>query len=317
MSIVLLIAIVFIIAAINIIMVPIQARNGQILGVYWATAVYLVVGTVASLVLMIVRQETSLIQNIKQIPYYVYLNGLFNVLIAIGFVTLVPKAGIGLTWASTTFGQFSAALIFDHFGVLGLSVAPMNIQKLIGAILIMSGSFLFARKKKIAVNRLGMSEGVQTPSSSSVKQWSNWSAIGLGIAIGGSQTMMSIINARSGQIIGVTGAVALYLGLGAVLSLIIVLIYQPKAAMLSVRLPFYYYTPGIANVLLVGLPAVLIPMVGVGIYTAVSFLASALASMLFDSIGAFGMSKIPVNVFRVAGVVIMLFGVLLLKLAQS
>jgi uncharacterized membrane protein YdcZ (DUF606 family) len=272
---------------------------------------------VATLLLMLARQEGVLWVNIQQLPYYVYLNGFFNVLVLIGIITLVPRVGVGTVWAAGVVGAFLTALSFDHFGVLGVAVNPLTFQKLLGAICIVFGAFFFTKRKRAAsgIDLGAMTEGVAGPASVASPGWVFWKLVGLGVAIGASQTLMSTINARSGQIVGVPGAVVIYLSLGALLALFLSLTTQRAQVKSITKLPAYYLLPGVVNVLIVGLPTIFIPIVGVGVFTAVTFAAMALASMFFDRLGLLGMPKVPLVTTRVIGSVTMLAGVLILRLA--
>jgi bacterial/archaeal transporter family-2 protein len=317
MTILILILILFIISFVSQTMTPIQARCGQILGVTWATAIYLVTGAVASGSLLIASGESNaLLTGMHGLPYYVYVNALFNVLVLIGIVTLVPKVGVGTAWAAGVVGRFSSALLFDHFGALNLVVDPLNIQKIAGATLVILGSFYFTKRKEVASLEPAVS-AAHEKKDNVVPGWAFWGALALGVAIGASQTLMFTINAEAGQIVGVTGAVTVYLVLGAVLALLVSTVSKPEGAKAAFKLSPYYYLPGIVNVFIVGLPTVLIPMVGVGVFTAVSFAAMAVASMFFDRLGLLGMPKVSLTATRVMGAAIMLVGVLVLRLAQA
>jgi transporter family-2 protein len=67
------------------------------------------------------------------------------------FVVTVTLLSVQEVGASNMFvlivaGQLFTALMMDHFGVLGLRPNPINMQKLIGILLVIGGAYLVNRK---------------------------------------------------------------------------------------------------------------------------------------------------------------------------
>jgi transporter family-2 protein len=58
----------------------------------------------------------------------------------------VPKIGIANAVVAALCGQVILSLILDHFGVLGLSVNSINIQKIIGSVFLILGLLLINGK---------------------------------------------------------------------------------------------------------------------------------------------------------------------------
>jgi bacterial/archaeal transporter family-2 protein len=316
MNLLLLIGLTIVISIFSTAVVPLYARGGQLVGAYWAATLYLGAGAVVALLLLGMESAPVSLAAIQELPPYVYLNGFFNVLVVMAVVVLVPKIGVGTTWAATVVGQLAAAVAFDHIGFLGVSHRPVDLSKAIALVTVLVGLFLFARRQRGATPPAGGEEpgaGV-APRRSSVRQWAG---VGVGIVVGASIILMHTINARSGQLLGVTGAVALYLGLGTLLSLFLCLLLRPRDLARVARLPLQYYLPGIVNVLTVGLPALVIPLMGVALYTAATFVAQAVANMAFDYYGVLGMPRSGISAARVAGALLLFCGVLLLQAARA
>ena len=124
---------------------------------------------------------------------------------------------------------------------------------------------------------------------------------------------MGTVNANVGQTIGISGAVTLYLAIGSLVAVAISIAYDPRGWRAIGGLPKYAFIPGVVNVLTVGLPATLIPIVGVSIFTSTSFTGYALTTMFLEKIGFLGMPKAQLTVHRVAGVVLMIVGVVILS----
>jgi bacterial/archaeal transporter family-2 protein len=316
MNIFLLIAITLVISIFSTAMVPLFARGGQIVGPYWATTIYLGAGAIVALILLWVEGAPLSLPLLQELPLFIYLNGFFNVLVLVVAVILVPRIGVGTTWAATVVGQLAAAVAFDHTGFLGVSQNPVDLPAGAALVLVLVGLLLFARGHRPAeASAEGSEAGVEVaPPTSGARQWVG---VAIGIVVGGSIILMHTINARSGQSLGVTGAVALYLGLGALLSLLLCLLLWPRDLARVARLPPQYFLPGIVNVLTVGLPALVMPLMGIAIYTAATFVAQVIANMAFDSWGVLGMPRSGISPARIAGAFLLFCGVLLLHSARA
>jgi len=80
-----------------------------------------------------------------EIPPYLLLGGLVGSFFIIGAIFLLPKLG-ATTWiALIVTGQLLMSLIMDHYGVLGLNIVKINIFRILGALMLLSGVFLIQK----------------------------------------------------------------------------------------------------------------------------------------------------------------------------
>lgn len=56
-----------------------------------------------------------------------------------------PKVGVAAFFATLVAAQLIAALLMDHFGVLGLAERPANLVRVVGALLLVLGALLVVR----------------------------------------------------------------------------------------------------------------------------------------------------------------------------
>ena len=86
------------------------------------------------------------IQSIAKVPPHLWLAG--GALGAI-FVTTAtwatPKIGVGVFFATMIAAQLIAAMLLDHFGVIGLEQRPATLVRIVGAALLIVGAILMAR----------------------------------------------------------------------------------------------------------------------------------------------------------------------------
>ncbi|HKP36142.1 MAG TPA: DMT family transporter [Pyrinomonadaceae bacterium] len=78
-------------------------------------------------------------------PWFLYIGGFcgFTIILVAAFV--FPRIGAGPAVALMALGQAVAALAIDHFGVMGLSRAPVSLSRIGGFMLILAGVALIRR----------------------------------------------------------------------------------------------------------------------------------------------------------------------------
>ena len=101
------------------------------------------IGTLVLAVMVLLHSaETPGLQQLAQIPWFLWLGGFLGVY-AISFSSYTaPKMGF-LTFSGVViFGQLLMSMLLDHFGWLGTEKAPVNWQRLLGGIVIFVGVIL-------------------------------------------------------------------------------------------------------------------------------------------------------------------------------
>jgi transporter family-2 protein len=76
-------------------------------------------------------------------PWTLYLGGLFGFVIVASLTVVFPKIGAAYAIALMVGGQCLAALVVDHYGLIGMPREPMTLQRLIGAALVAAGVAVF------------------------------------------------------------------------------------------------------------------------------------------------------------------------------
>lgn len=132
-------------------LLPIQAafnaRMGKISGSPMIAAfVSFAVGTVILfLFLLFSRQQVQVSETVKNTPWYIWLAGLLGCIYVASSVLLLPRLGVALTFGLVIFGQLIVALIIDHYGLFGAIVKPVNLYRILGVILLISGVVLIRK----------------------------------------------------------------------------------------------------------------------------------------------------------------------------
>ncbi len=95
------------------------------------------VGITAVLLILIGRREKWRIT--RNIPKYLFVGGLFGVLLVTFNSYCFVKIGATLTLTLGLFGQMLFSAIVDHYGLFGMTRVPMNPKKMIGFTIVSVG----------------------------------------------------------------------------------------------------------------------------------------------------------------------------------
>ena len=85
--------------------------------------------------------------GLGSLPWWAWIGGLFGAFYVTLAVIGVPKVGPAVVVACAVFGQLTAALVLDSFGWLGVPRTPLNIWRVVGAVLLFAGVLLMQYKK--------------------------------------------------------------------------------------------------------------------------------------------------------------------------
>lgn len=131
---------------------PVQAilntRLGrQTGGPLMGSLISFIVGLVCLLVLNLISNYSAVIQlkPAATSPWYIWLGGVIGA-IFVGYITWVnQKQGVALTFALVVSGQIFVSLLIDHYGLLGSAIRTITLEKIAGAILIITGLVLIKK----------------------------------------------------------------------------------------------------------------------------------------------------------------------------
>lgn len=136
----------FLIAAISGITMAIQGTlNSELYqktSIFAATLIVHIIGTIISLVAVLIARVPILSTNWLSIPWYLYLGGVLSVVIT-GLVALsIPKIGVCNATTAIIIGQVGMAILIDHLGLFGAERMTWNPWQLVGLLLFAAGAKL-------------------------------------------------------------------------------------------------------------------------------------------------------------------------------
>ena len=78
-------------------------------------------------------------------PAWAWAGGLYGACFVAAMAYAAPRLGLATTLTIAIASQLATALLLDHFGLLGLKVAPISLGKIAGVVLVLAGVVLVRR----------------------------------------------------------------------------------------------------------------------------------------------------------------------------
>ena len=103
------------------------------------------VGTVALLATWLASGNRPGTSAFASLPWYAWVGGLYGAFFVAIAAYAAPRIGLASLITIGVAGQIAAALWLDHIGALGLPREPINIGRVIGALLVVAGVVMVRR----------------------------------------------------------------------------------------------------------------------------------------------------------------------------
>lgn len=139
-----------ILAVIGGALLAIQAPTNAILGKasgspIIAAFISFLIGTVALGAAVGVSSGKLFAPGLRQVPWYAWLGGFYGAFFVAVAAFGAPRVGVGVLLTAAIAGQLAAALILDHYGLLGLARHPITLSRGLGFALVVVGAVLVRR----------------------------------------------------------------------------------------------------------------------------------------------------------------------------
>lgn len=140
-------AVSIVLAVIGGVLLAVQAPTNAMLGKasgspIVAAFISFLVGTIALGAAVFATSGRLLDPGLRQVPWYAWIGGLYGAFFVAVAAFGAPRVGMGVLLTAAVAGQLAAALVLDHFGMLGLVRNPVNVTRLLGLGLVLAGAVL-------------------------------------------------------------------------------------------------------------------------------------------------------------------------------
>ena len=125
------------IGALISVMVSLNSGLESYVGSTYSVVIIHAVGLISILIVAAIKKEKVVIK--EAIPFYLFLGGIFGVMLTLVNVITIGSLGVALTTALAVFGQLVFSSLVDHFGLFGLTKYEFNPKKLIVFLIVFIG----------------------------------------------------------------------------------------------------------------------------------------------------------------------------------
>lgn len=102
-----------------------------------------IIGTLSIFAYAVVSGESlSSLTDSKNAPAIAWIGGLLGAFFVASTIILLPRLGVAVTVSLIIAGQLIAAVVMDHYGLLGVPVKEISLLRIAGILLIVGGVVL-------------------------------------------------------------------------------------------------------------------------------------------------------------------------------
>ena len=123
----------------------INSGLGKATGNIAAALVSFAIGTLLLAVIVALAGQTGGLGEATNVPWYLLLGGVLGAAYVFSALVTVSSIGAGGVAAATITGQLTFSVILDRIGVLGLEETPISLDRVLGVLLLLAGTFLVVR----------------------------------------------------------------------------------------------------------------------------------------------------------------------------
>lgn len=120
---------------------PLSSMITQRLGVMESIFIIHAGGAIASFIPLMIYGGGKL-GSWRSVPWYALLAGIFGLVVIFSMSYMIPRIGVATALILLLAGQLLIGTIMDHFGLLGASVRPLDMTRVIGLAVVLLGVWL-------------------------------------------------------------------------------------------------------------------------------------------------------------------------------
>jgi transporter family-2 protein len=120
---------------------PLASMLSQRLGMFESVFIVHLGGAVIALVPLLLYGGGRLGQW-RSAPWYALCAGVFGLIVIAAISYTIPRVGVAAAITTIVAGQILVAALLDHFGLLGATVRPLDLPRLLGLAVVMMGVWL-------------------------------------------------------------------------------------------------------------------------------------------------------------------------------
>lgn len=278
---------------------PVNNRLGAWTGRLAASLISVFVAAVVMLAVCLIAGKLGGLGEIGSAPVWALTGGLIGAAFVAGSTLTVGRLGAGTIAAAIITGQLTSSLLIDDLGWFGLDSTPVTPLRIFGVILLMFGTWLVVRTGPGALehHRVGGAEALLVVAM-----------IMAGVLVGAQPPINSALADATGGL----PAALVNSSIGSFVLLVFVLALGEGSRLGQVRFaPRRYLWGGPIGAVTVTASLLLVGTTGATVLTAAIVTGQLLAAIGLDRFGALGLIRRPLTASRLAGVALLVVGIVL------
>lgn len=241
------------------------------------------------------------------VPWWAWLGGVVGVIGLTANILLFPVLGSVQTVIMPILGQVLMSLLIDNFGWFNVAQKPLDLLKIVGALVLIVGVILI-----VVVPTLGTNNAQSQPKSLWI-----WQIVG--VIAGMLVASQSAINGELGIALQSSMHAALIsFAVGSIILLIIVGLFQRRLTDIKLAFgqgkPWWIWIGGFLGAFFVFGNAYLVPIIGTGAVVVLALLGQMISSLVVDQFGLLGATVKKIVPIQIVGIIVLFVGVALIDL---
>ncbi|MEO5759813.1 MAG: DMT family transporter [Mesorhizobium sp.] len=271
-----------------------------------ATTLQLSVGAVLLLLITVLTGTAPALLAVSQAEWWHAVGGTASAFYVVSTILLFPRLGAVVSVGLFIAGQMLASFALDTFGLLGIAAAGPRTGPAFGTLVVLAGAALIVAGQKGAAENLRPSK-------------LGW--IGLALLAGAVLPAQGAVNALLRHDLGgapfAVGTISFLVAMLAMAAVSLVTLAlpaapRPRLAGIS-SMPWWGWLGGFAGATYVTTVFTAIPVIGAAAAVGLTVVGQQVASIFVDNFGWFRLPLRPISGMRLAGVLLLLAGVILIK----
>ena len=273
---------------------------------FTATTLQLSIAAVALLAVALLTGSVAALAALPGARWWHLLGGVASAIYVVATIFLFPRIGAVVSVGLFIAGQMLTSALLDSFGLLGVAAVGLDSGGMAGTLVVLLGAALIVFGQKGAASGLG---------------WSRLGWITLALIAGAVLPIQGAVNALLHADLGgaafAVGTVSFVVATAAMAAVIGAgsgwLKIPPPCIECVAGMPWWGWLGGFAGAIYVTTMFTAIPALGAGAAAGLTVAGQQIASVVVDRHGWFRLPQRPVSGLRLAGVVLLLAGVGVIK----
>lgn len=271
-----------------------------------ATTLQLTIGTGLLFIVALLTGTIAVLGAVPRVDWWHLVGGTASAVYVVSTIVLFPRLGAVVSVGLFIAGQMFASLALDSFGLLGVAQTGLRAGAAAGTLVVLAG-----------VGMIVFGQGGRDNLKADKLGW-----IALALVAGAALPVQGAVNALLRHDLGgasfAVGTISFFvatLAMAAVMLVALAWRKTPQPDLGGVRtMPWWGWLGGLAGAIYVTTVFTAIPVIGAAAAVGFTVAGQQVASIFVDRYGWFRLPQRPVSGLRLAGVLLLLAGVALIKL---